>query len=215
MNPGMVDLLLLLVVLLDLYVVASGRLSACIQALAWQGAILAGLPLATSGFSGHAFLMAAGSFAIKALVIPRLLGRAIQTARVKREVEPYVSLHSSVLLGGALVGCSFYLARVLPLPAAHPLAGTILIPSAFATLFLGFFVLVTRRKAITQVVGYLMLENGIFIFGQLLAHQVPLAVELGILLDLLVGVFVFGIAIHQIQDTFEHIDTHDLSSLRD
>jgi hydrogenase-4 component E len=215
MSMGAVDLVLLIAVLLDLYVLASSRLSACIRALAWQGGILALLPILVGGTSLHTALMAGGSLVIKALVIPHLLQQTIQTANVRREVEPYVSLHLSVLFGGALVGCAFWLSTVLVLPETHPLSGTLLIPAAFATLFLGFFILVSRRKAVTQVIGYLMLENGIFIFGQLLAHQLPLAVELGILLDLLVGVFVFGIAIHHIQDTFEHIDTHDLSSLKD
>jgi hydrogenase-4 component E len=74
---------------------------------------------------------------------------------------------------------------------------------------------VSRKKAVTQVVGYLMLENGIFIFGQTLVRQIPFAVELGILLDLLVGVFVMGIAIHHISRAFDHIDTELLSALKD
>ena len=80
---------------------------------------------------------------------------------------------------------------------------------------LGFLVLVSRRQAVTQVVGYLMLENGVFIFGQTLVEEIPFAVELGILLDLLVGVFVMGIAIYHISREFEHIDTELLSSLKD
>jgi hydrogenase-4 component E len=76
-------------------------------------------------------------------------------------------------------------------------------------------VLVTRRKAVTQVVGYLMLENGVFLFGQTLARDLPFAVELGILLDLLVGVFVMGIAIHHISREFDHIDTERLDSLQE
>ena len=82
-------------------------------------------------------------------------------------------------------------------------------------MLLGFLILVTRRKAVTQVVGYLMLDNGIFIFGQTLAEAVPMVVELGILLDLLVAVFVMGIAIHHISREFDHIDTRALASLRD
>ncbi len=86
---------------------------------------------------------------------------------------------------------------------------------ALATLLLGFLILVSRRQAITQVVGYLMLENGVFIFGQSLIRDIPVAAELAILLDLLVGVFVMGIAIHHISREFDHVDTERLTALRD
>ena len=83
------------------------------------------------------------------------------------------------------------------------------------TALLGFLMLVARKYAVTQVVGYLMLDNGVFIFGQSLAGALPVVVEVGILLDLLVAVFVMGIAIHHISREFDHIDTRALASLRD
>jgi hydrogenase-4 component E len=97
----------------------------------------------------------------------------------------------------------------------HPAPTALVVPVALATLLVGFLVLVTRRKAITQVVGYLILENGIFIFGQCLTSEMPVLVELGILLDVLVGVFVMGIAIHHISREFDDIDTDALTTLRD
>ncbi len=215
---GAGDLLLLTVIMLDLYVVVSSRLSGCVRATAFQGAALALLPLAfTWGGSGvqlvHAGLTAAAIFAIKSVGIPRLLFRAIRRADVEREVEPFVSLHLSLFLGAGLVAGSFALASVLKLPVSGP--SDLLVPAAFATLLLGFLVLVSRRKAVTQVVGYLMIENGVYVFGQTLARDVPFVVELGILLDLLVGIFVMGIAIHHISREFDHIDTELLATLRD
>ena len=97
----------------------------------------------------------------------------------------------------------------------HPPPSALVVPAAFSTLLIGFLVLVTRRKAITQVVGYLLIENGVYIFGQSLASTIPFVVELGILLDVLVGVFVMGVAIHHISREFEHIDTELLSTLKD
>ena len=88
-------------------------------------------------------------------------------------------------------------------------------PTSLATLFTGFLLLISRRKAITQVVGYLILENGIFIFGILLAEAMPLMVEAGVLLDLLVGVFVMGIVIGQINREFSTLDTEQLSALKE
>lgn len=215
---GYADFLLLVVVALSLRIVATSRLTSCVRASALQGVALSLLPLALWGraLDRHVVpvvVMSLGALAVKAVVIPLLLFRAIREANVRREAEPFISLHFSVLIAAALVGFSFWLGTVLVLPKPSPT--TLLVPMAFATLLVGFLVLITRRKAITQVVGYLMLENGIFIFGQTLVEEVPFAVELGILLDLLVGVFVMGIAINHISREFEHIDTELLSTLKD
>jgi hydrogenase-4 component E len=215
---GYADFLLLLVAALSLAIVATSRLASCVRASALQGVALSLLPLALWGgaLDRHlvpVVLMSLGALAVKAVVIPILLSRAIREANVRREVEPFISLHFSVLVAAALVGFSFWLATVLILP--RPAPSTLLVPVAFATLLVGFLVLVSRRQAVTQVVGYLMLENGVFIFGQTLVEEIPFAVELGILLDLLVGVFVMGIAIYHISREFDHIDTELLSALKD
>ncbi len=212
------DFILLVVVILDLYIVATSRLGSCVRATALQGVALALLPIALWGhsFDGkifHVALLSAGALVVKALLIPFLLFRAIREANVRRQAEPFISLHLSVLIAAVLVGISFWLASALVLP--RPAPTTLLVPIAFATLLVGFLVLVGRRKAVTQVVGYLMLENGVFIFGQTLVEEIPFVVELGILLDLLVGVFVMGIAIHHISREFDHIDTKLLSALKD
>jgi hydrogenase-4 component E len=215
---GYADLLLLAVIVLDLYILATSRLTSCVRATALQGDALALLPLAlwwagAPGSLAHMALMAVGTLVIKAVVIPLLLLRAIRVAQVNREVEPFVSLHLSVLIGALLVGVSFWFATVLVLP--HNVLVALLVPAAFATLLLGFLVLVSRRQAITQAIGYLLIENGVFIFGQTLADQIPFVVELGILLDLLVGIFVMGIAIYHISQEFDHIDTEQLVALKD
>ena len=212
------DALLLLVLVTDLFIVSSGRLAACVRATAVQGVLLAALPLALWGARGeanlvHVVVMSAGALAVKAAIIPALLLRSAREAGARREVEPYVSLHVSVLLGALLVMLSLWLARGLVPPGGGP--APLLVPAGFATLLLGFLMLVARKYAVTQVVGYLMLDNGVFIFGQSLAGAIPVVVELGILLDLLVAVFVMGIAIHHIGREFDHIDTRALTTLRD
>jgi hydrogenase-4 component E len=208
---------LLAVLALDLYVVYTSRLAACVRASALQGAVLALLPVVhyletPSAHLAHVLIMAASALALKAILIPRLLMRALRDAGVRRDVEPFVSLHLSVLLAGVLVGLSFWLATVLALPVAG--STHLFVPTAFATFLIGFFVLVSRRKAITQVIGYLLIENGAYVFGQSLAAQMPFVVELGLLLDLLVGVFVMGIVILQINHEFDHIDVDQLNTLK-
>ncbi len=91
----------------------------------------------------------------------------------------------------------------------------LLVPSALATILLSLVVLVSRTKALTQVLGYLMLENGIFTFGLVLLHDMPFLIELGVLLDLFVGVFVMGIVVYHINQEFDHIDSYHLTTLKD
>ncbi len=215
---GPADFLLLAVVVLDLYVLATSRLTSCVRASALQGVALALLPVALGEHQDarqllHVALMSGGTLVLKAILIPTLLVRAIRSATVHREVEPFVSLHVSMLLAALLVGTGFWLAQALVLPEAIP--SRLIVPTAISAMLLGFLVLVSRRKAVTQVVGYLMIENGVFIFGQILVKQVPSVVELGILLDLLVCVFVMGIIIYHISHEFDHMDTDLLTSLKD
>jgi len=210
----MADLLFLAVLLVDLFMIGTSRIVACIRASVVQGLLLAVLPLCFHhGWPDvQLLLLVVGALLFKAIAIPRLLLRALEAASVRREVEPMVSLHASLIAGAALIGFSFWASRglVSPVPPPSPLA----LPAAFATLLLGFLVLVSRTKAITQVVGYLMLENGVYLFGLGLASTLPLVIELGILLDVWVGVFVMGIAIHHIDREFDHIDTDRLMGLR-
>jgi len=212
------DFVLLIVLAIDLYLVVASRLTGCVRASAAQGIALAALPVAIWGVGldadgMHILVLATGTVLVKGLLIPWLLLRAIRQVSVRREVDPFVSQHGSLLIAAGLVALSFWLATELELPIPAPTK--LLVPVAFSTVLIGFLVISSRRKAITQVVGYLVLENGIFVFGLLLVREMPFTVELGILLDLLVGVFVMGIAIHHIHREFDHIDTELLSSLKD
>jgi hydrogenase-4 component E len=218
MTAHYADSLLLVLVMIDLFMVATGRIAACIRACALQGLTLALLPLAlfSDGYMQHlvhVVLMSAGTLLLKALLIPWLLSRALRKVAIRREVEPFVSLHVSLFLAALFVGIAFWASAQLPMPRAETPA--LLVPVSLATLLIGFLIIVSRRKAITQVVGYLVMENGVFVFGLSLAREMPFVVELGILLDLLAGVFVFGIVIHHISAEFDHIDTDVLSELRD
>jgi hydrogenase-4 component E len=209
----MADLLFLGVLLVDLFVIGTSRLGACIRASALQGLLLAALPLVfhSGAPDVHLVVLVGAALAFKAFAIPRLLLRALETASVRREVEPMVSLHASLLFGAALIAFSFWVARTLAVPFAP---SALAVPAAFSTLLIGFLVLVSRSKAISQVIGYLLLENGVYLFGLCLASALPLVIELGILLDVWVGVFVMGIAIHHIDREFDHIDTDRLVGLK-
>ncbi len=211
------DLLLVMLVLTNLLLLASGRLVTCIRTVAAQGVTLALLPLLLG--QGHTAtipgaLLALTVVLLKGAVFPWLLFRALRVANVKRDVEPFINFTFSLLLGILSLFIGYWIASRLPLP--DPAVSPHLVPAAIFTMTTGLLLLIARRKALTQVVGYLALENGIYTFGIAVARDgSPWLVELGILLDIFVAVFVMGIAIFHISREFDHIDTDQLATLKD
>jgi hydrogenase-4 component E len=207
--------LLILVLLTNLRLLASSRLGSCIRWVAGQGVLLGFLAVMANpvGLTYETAVLAAGAVLLKAGVFPWLLFRALRQAEVRREVEPYVGFNMSLLIGLAMLGISFWLGGRLPLSGL--VTSPLLVPVAFFSMLVGLFLIVSRKKAITQVLGYLVMENGIYVFGVGVVHEAPMFVELGILLDLFVAVFVMGIAIFHIAQDFDHIDTDRLARLKD
>lgn len=207
------QLVLLLVVLSDLAVLGTTRLSSCIRGIAAQGLLLGLLPLLlASELSIHAVSLGVGTVLVKAILLPWFLGRAIREAAVRREVEPLVGFIASQLLGALAVALAFAIALRLPMPGMQQ---QLLVPVSLATLMIGFIVLTTRRKALMQVVGYLILENGIYLFGLTQTESVPFLIELGVLLDVFVGVFIMGIVVFHINREFDSLDSTRLTELTD
>jgi len=209
------DVLLYIVVLTNLVLLGTSRLLACVRVVAVQGVSLGLLALAAheGSPSVHAVALCAGILTLKGAVFPWLLSRSLRDVQVRREIDPYIGYTMSSLAGLVALGVSVWLGRSLPLPPAA--ASSLAVPVATFTVLTGFFLIITRRQALTQVLGYLVLENGIYAFGVELAQDQPLLVELGVLLDIFVAVFVMGIAIFHISREFDHIDTDRLSSLKD
>lgn len=208
------NLLIGLAMGLNLIALGSGRLPAIIRAMSVQGVILGLMPpLMEQDFHWMVALVSLGTVAVKGVVIPGLLRRALRTANIEREVHPFIGFVPSMLLGAGGTIAAVALARTLPLLPEH--AGSLLVPGSLASVLTGFVLLIGRSKAISQVCGYLILENGIYLFGLLLIHSTPLLVEAGILLDLTVGVFVIGIIVDRIQRAFDSLDTRKLTVLRE
>jgi hydrogenase-4 component E len=207
------DVLLLLVVLTNFWVLGTTRLSSMIRAAAVQGLLLAALPIALYPHASlHIVGLAIGTLLVKAIVLPHFLTRAIREAAVRREIEPLIGFTASLILGAAAVALAFAIAPRLELPGTP---SGVLIPVALSTVIIGLLVLTTRNKALTQVVGYLILENGIYVFGLSQAERVPFLVEVGVLLDVFAGVFIMGIVVFHINREFDSLDSARLTELRD
>lgn len=206
--------ILVIVLMLNLFALGTSRIASVIRTVAIQGALLGLLPFFLhEQFSFAMTLTVITTIALKGMVIPSIMVRAMRDVKIKREVEPLIGLQPSVILGALGAVFALLFANRLPLEPRH--VGTLLVPASFATVLAGFILLTTRFKALSQVMGYLVLENGIFIFGMLLVEAMPLAVEMGVLLDLFVGIFVIGIIVNQINRAFSSMDTRRLISLKE
>jgi hydrogenase-4 component E len=209
------DAILVMLVLTSLWLLGSSRLQACIQAVAFQGILLGLIPLLTEwpDITLRIAVIAVASTIIKAVVLPAFLRRAVREADVRNEVDPMVGFTTSLILGIGLWGLAMYIAGRLPVML--PDVTSLLVPVSIFTVLCGMLLIVSRNTAIMQVIGYLALENGIYAFGWAFAVEEPLLVEMGVLLDVFVAVFVMGIAIYHLSREFDSIETDELASLKD
>ncbi len=213
MRTQAVEYLSIIYMLTSLALLASSRLGMLVKAVTLQGVILAVLPLVQElhHITLSSVLLCCVTLAVKGVIFPRLLLRAIAGANISREVEPLVGYNASLLAGLGMLAFAFWLQ--IRLPAAHN--GGLLLPSAFFGILTGFFITFARRKALTQILGYLCLENGIFAFGAATLSSHPWLLEMGVLLDVFVAVLIMGVAILHISREFSHMDADRLASLRD
>jgi hydrogenase-4 component E len=210
----LLDTLLIVALALNFVALGVSRIRAAISAVALQGMLLGFFPLFVHpGIGLRGILLVLVTIALKGFAIPSLLRHAMREANIQHEVAPLINYTSSLLAGAAGTGLAMFFSSTLPLAKEH--AGLLLVPASLSTAWTGFLLLTTRQKAIMQVLGYLLLENGIFLFGLLLLEAMPFLVEIGVLLDLFTGVFVMGIIIHHISREFSSMSTEYLSELKE
>jgi hydrogenase-4 component E len=228
MMMNIVDPCMVVTLLLNFYILGVSRLRSLVVVVALQGVLLGLMyPIVHQGFlpeSGglttmpplsllRLSLLTVAIVGIKGLLIPKLLFKAVLLADIRTTLSSVIGFVPSLLLGGIGAGAALIFAQTLPLREGH--TTHVLIPTAFATVLTGFLMLVTRREALGQVLGYIVMENGIFIFGLLLIEAVPLLVEFGVVLDLFVGVFVMGIIVNHVSRAFPEASTEHLTTLRE
>jgi hydrogenase-4 component E len=210
-----INLLAALLLLIAFAMLAQRRLLALVNLFAWQGLVLA-LSTAIVGFVSaqpHLYYSAGLTFALKVLALPYILHRLIRRLKVTTEVESLINIPTTMLIGLGLVIFAFNLATPISELASTLTRSTLGI--AIATVLISFLMMITRRKAITQIIGFLAMENGLFFAATSATYGMPMVVELGIALDILIAMFILGIFFFQIRETFDSLDLQHLEKLRE
>ena len=204
-----------LFLLLAFAMLSQRRVVTLVNLLAFQGALLCGatLLLAWRTGQGHLYLSALLTLALKVAFLPWLLHRLIRRLDVYWDSEPLINSSSTMLLGLLVVIFSFGLAQ--PIVALASTATGNAIGIAIAVVLLSFLTMITRRKAMSQVVGFLSMENGLFFGAMSATYGMPMIIELGVALDVLVAMLVLGVFFFQIREQFDSLDLHHLESLKE
>jgi len=215
----MLTLMAAFVLVLQIAMVGQRWLIANIRIFAAQSFLLAGIAntIAYFNHAPHLYLAAFLTLAVKGVLLPVLLERMVKKIDIGQEIAPLINVPLSVLISGGLTTVGYVVAESFHRPeeAASPASlGHNTLAVAISLFLIGFYMMITRRKAFMQVLALLCLENGLFLAAISLTYGMPLIVELGIFFDLLVAVMVLGILVYRIQETFDSMDVSKLSRLR-
>jgi hydrogenase-4 component E len=208
------ELATVLILLCNLAMLGMSELGGCVRLVAVQGILLGLFTIIdhVDGLTIRLLILAILSIVLKGYVFPYLIFRDMRSAGIRREVEPFIGYVSSIIIGLLMLAASTWVAAQIPLPQIKESFFPVSV--ALATIFTGLFLVISRRKALSQVIGYLVFEGGIYMFGITAVGEIPFLVEFGVLLDVFVAVFVMGIAVNHINREFDHIDADQLSSLK-
>jgi hydrogenase-4 component E len=207
-----VNALTVLLLLLGIHLTVSERIRPSIRSLAAQGFLLGLLPLLeTPGTTWRAVALSLAVIAGKGIAMPAILTRVVSRLEIREESESLVSTKATILLTGALTLAAFMAGTRFGLSGKDELGAA----AGLALLFCGLFRMTTRVKAVSQVIGFILMENGIFLLGTVSGGEFTLPIELGIFLDLFVAVFLMGILMFKIQRAFTHMDFRKIHTLKD
>ena len=215
LSGQIVNLLAAFLLLVAFAMLSQRRVLSLVRLFAWQGAALAAstLVVAYTTTQPHLYISAAITIGLKVIFIPWALHRLIDRLDVRWDVETLINIPTTMLVGIALVIFAFALATPISQMAGTLTRSTLGI--ALASVLLSFLMMIVRRKAIPQVIGFLALENGLFFAATSATYGMPLVVELGVALDVLVGTFIFGIFFFHIREQFESLDIRHMEKLKE
>jgi hydrogenase-4 component E len=215
LSAQLINLFASIVLLLAFAMLAQRRVMPLINLFAYQGLVLclSTLVVAFSTDQRHLYWSAGFTLALKAILLPWILHRLVRKLHVKGDVESLINIPATMLVGVGLVIIAFNVALPISQLSHTITRGTLGI--ALATVMLAFLMMITRTKAIPQVVGFLAMENGLFLAATSATYGMPMVVELGILFDVLVAALIFGIFFFQIREQFDSLDIRHMERLKD
>jgi hydrogenase-4 component E len=215
LSAQLINLCASVILLLAFGILAQRRVMPLINLFGLQGLTLSlsTLVVAVTTHQTHLYWSAGLTLLLKAMLLPWILHRLVRRLYVKWDVESLVNVPTTMLIGVVLVIVAFNVAQPISLLSHTISRGTLGI--ALATVMLAFLMMITRTKAIPQVVGFLAMENGLFLAATSATYGMPMVVELGIALDVLVGVIILGVFFFQIRDQFDSLDISHMEKLKD
>jgi len=195
--------------------IASDRLFFSVKTYAFQSLFLSISIFSIAIYSGFAdlYITAFLTAAIKVFLIPFLLIKLINKVGVKREIEPFININYSLLITGILVLFAFFITQKVHI--SGEVVAKEIFPISIGVILIGAFIMISRKKAVTQIIGFLTLENGIMLAGTSITKGMPLIVEIGVFFDVFVGALMAGILVYQIRATLKDIDTARLTTLKE
>jgi len=215
LDLNLINGLAALVLLAAFIIVATGRVRTMVRVFALQSLALGLLAAVVAYDTGywHIYVVAGLTILLKALVIPRIIEWVMDRIQVANDVEPSVRTPSSLLIAGGMAILAYYVAEPLIQRGETITAGALAL--SLAVVLIGLFVVISRKKAITQIIGLLVMENGLFMAALSLSYGMPLIVELGVFFDVMVAVLIMGVFVFRINRTFDTLDTSFLRRLKD
>ncbi len=210
-----INALAALLLLLSFAMLSQRRIVSLVNLLALQGLMLTAATVLVAWRTGetHLYLSALLTFALKVVFLPWMLHRLIRRLEVYWDTEPLINIPGTMLIGVLIVVFAFGLAQ--PIAELASTATRSALGIAVAVILLSFLMMITRTKAMSQVIGFLSMENGLFFGAMSATHGMPMVVELGIALDILVAMLVLGVFFFQIREQFDSLDLHHLETLKE
>jgi hydrogenase-4 component E len=211
----LIDLFAAVLLMVAFAMISQRRILSLIHLYTFQGVVLVTATVVVAYVTGqhHLYYSAALTFVLKVVLIPFLLHRVIRKLNVRWDVEPLINVPATMLIGIVLVIFAFNLAQPIAQLSSSVARGTLGI--ALASVLLSFLMMITRSKAVPQVIGFLSMENGLFLAATAATYGMPMIVELGIALDVLVGILILGVFMFQIREQFDSLDIRHLEKLKE
>ena len=211
----LINVLAAIMLLIAFAMLSQRRILSLIELFALQGVVLAlsTFIVAYTTGQGHLYFSGVLTLAIKVIALPWILYRLIHRLNIRWDVETMINIPTTMLIGIALVIFAFNLAQPISQMASTITRSTLGI--AMACVLLSFLMMITRRKAVPVVIGFLAMENGLFFAATSATYGMPMVVELGIALDVLVGAFIFGIFFFQVRETFDSLEIRHMEKLKE